>query len=211
MFAPGRCISLAEERMVPAVTTDHPDEGWDRVAARLRQEMQQRGLSSARIARGARTAPVTIQKLLAGEPVARTDRLAALAEHLGWRGDAFDEIRAGREPTPLAGVGAEVGGPGREPISLATRDEVERLEREVEALRDRVAALESATNPAEDGEVQGETFEDELEASLDEALAVAAEEGGDAHLAPSPTDLRPRPRVGSTPAEDDPYGADWDA
>lgn len=90
---------------MPKVSSNpHPeaDEGWARVATRLRSEFQQRGLSNAQVARDVQMAPATLQKLLEGGGIARADRAAALSIYLGWPGDGIERIRQGLEPDPRA-------------------------------------------------------------------------------------------------------------
>lgn len=84
---------------MPKVKTESPEgDGWERVAIRLHDEIQQRGLTRARIARDTGVSPQTLHKLLAGEPIARTDRLSVLASYLGWPGDGFERVRRGEDP-----------------------------------------------------------------------------------------------------------------
>lgn len=83
---------------VSKIPPPDPDDGWQRVAARLQREFRQRGLSNAQVARDVHMAPATLQKLLEGGGIARPDRAAALSIYLGWAGDGIDRIRAGQEP-----------------------------------------------------------------------------------------------------------------
>jgi transcriptional regulator with XRE-family HTH domain len=77
------------------------EAGWHLVAERVQQEIDRQGLSLRAVEIGTGLNFRTIKKLLAGEPMARRDRLSVLAQFLGWEGDAFERIRQGREPVPL--------------------------------------------------------------------------------------------------------------
>lgn len=97
MFAVRQWISLEKGRTVAAMS----DDGWDLVAPWLQRLMAERGIAKAAIVRDVRVDQRTIDKLLAGVGITRRDRLAALANYLGFRGDAFDLVRRGDEPVPL--------------------------------------------------------------------------------------------------------------
>lgn len=135
--------------MTPVRVDQDPDEGWDIVAIRLHQEISTRGLANRTIEREAGVSTPTIKKLLAGEPVRRVDRLAALAAYLGWRGDAFDRIRRGEEPEPADG--------GTTPIA-DHEARLADLERRVTAIEETVhpvegARLRTVAEAAESGQV----------------------------------------------------------
>lgn len=74
------------------------DEGWGRVAAWLKSEIQKQGLTLRRIELEGGVAYRTVQKLLDGSPVARRDALSRLSNFLGYRADAIDRVLAGDEP-----------------------------------------------------------------------------------------------------------------
>lgn len=77
------------------------DEAGARGAAWLDAQISQRGLSLRRIESDSGVAYRTLQKVLAGEPLKRRDRRAALARALGFRGDAFDLVERGEHPVTL--------------------------------------------------------------------------------------------------------------
>jgi transcriptional regulator with XRE-family HTH domain len=83
-------------------------DGASRMAEWFESQVAQRGLTLRRIETEAGVSHQTLQKVLAGEPVQRRDRLAALAQYLGYRGDAFELIARGNEPV-LEGSGAGQG------------------------------------------------------------------------------------------------------
>jgi transcriptional regulator with XRE-family HTH domain len=85
-------------------------DGWDLVARRLEAEIQERGVSLGEVVRGSGVAYKTLRKMLSGEPMARRDRLAALARYFGWPVDAFDRIRRGEEPDPAERLLGRSGG-----------------------------------------------------------------------------------------------------
>ncbi len=105
--------------------------GWDLVQKWLEQELSTRGISKAVIVREAKVDQRTIDKLLDGKGIARQDRLAAIAASLGYRGDAFDLVRRGEPPVPLA----------------PADDETDLRFRAVERRLDRIEALLEAALP----------------------------------------------------------------
>ena len=102
-----------------AAATLGADEGWDLVAVRLEHELATRGLTLRAIETATGVNYRTLQKLLAGERVARRDRLAELARFLGWQGDGFDRIRRGEEPTAAV---AEMSASGANLAEIRERD-----------------------------------------------------------------------------------------
>lgn len=74
---------------------------WDLAQTWLAQQIAERALSKATIVRDVRLDQRTLDKVLDGTGVKRADRLAALAQYLGFRGDAFALLVSGQEPVPL--------------------------------------------------------------------------------------------------------------
>lgn len=85
---------------------DH--SGWDAVAERMHQEVLRRGGIRA-LERASGVHYTTLRKLLNGQRVARQDRLAVLAMHLGWLPDGFDRLRRGEDPAGEAPSRTESG------------------------------------------------------------------------------------------------------
>lgn len=79
------------------------DDGWGNVKEWLEQLMAETGTSKASVVRGAGVDQRTLDKLLDGVGVKRTDRLAVLARFFGFRGDAFDRVRHGEPPVRVEG------------------------------------------------------------------------------------------------------------
>lgn len=107
------------------------EAGWALVGEWLQQELDSQGLSLARVARDSGVAYQTLRKLLDGQAITRRDRMVALARALGYEHDAFERVRAGREPVriPLAN--------GDRITAVETR--LDRIEEAVQELLDRGA------------------------------------------------------------------------
>lgn len=73
------------------------DADWQRVAERVRHELSVRGLNEHEVYRRSKVDQRTLAKLLDGREI-RSDSLRRLADVFGWRPDAWDLIRQGREP-----------------------------------------------------------------------------------------------------------------
>lgn len=73
------------------------DQGWQRVAAYFRTQLEDSGLPPTTFAKRWGTNEKTLAKILdAG--VVRGDALARIIESRGWPADAFERIRAGKDP-----------------------------------------------------------------------------------------------------------------
>lgn len=126
---------------------DEDEEGWARVADAVNARIAERGLSLTRIESESGVSFRSLKKVVTGQGLDRADRLSVLATYLGWRGDAFDRIRQGDEPVPLAGTSDPASSDLRELLGVGggiiddqlreLRDRTDRLAAMVEDLAER--------------------------------------------------------------------------
>lgn len=105
-------------------------------------------------------------------------------------------------PSAMEAIELALAAPGLGLIMSVDTGAFARLTDEVAGLRDRITALEAAsTSPTRPGEEDGERH----------LYPVAAEQGGEDHLAPTPTDISDRPMPPPIEPDLDPPGPDFEA
>lgn len=107
---------------------------WQAVAAAINARMEQLEMTQAELAKRSGVSVATLRQIQQAVPKRRGARtLADVSEALRWSRSYLEQVAEGEETTP------------------ENVDRVDRLEAELSALRDRVAAIErhTATPPAE--------------------------------------------------------------
>lgn len=85
---------------------DQQDTEWQAVGEAIADRIDELGLTLAELERASGVSFKSLQRYIGGHKIVRRDKARDLAAALGWAPDAFDRIRADKDPVPLIGDAA---------------------------------------------------------------------------------------------------------